>query len=62
MVITFCHPAIGFKIKILDYVVGRRRITSLRPPLSGLVKTVILKPIVYREITANHGDFGGDML
>jgi hypothetical protein len=36
--------AIGFKIKVLDCVIGRRRIT-IQPFPSGLAKTIISKPI-----------------
>ncbi|MGA9263383.1 MAG: hypothetical protein WBV95_15505 [Desulfobacterales bacterium] len=35
---------IGFKIKVLDCVIGRRRIT-IQPSPSGLAKNFILKPI-----------------
>jgi hypothetical protein len=37
-------PDIGFKIKVLDCVIGRRRIT-IQPSPSGLAQTIILKPI-----------------
>ena len=39
--------AIGFKIKVLDCVIGRRRIT-IQPSPSGLAQTIILKPIGYQ--------------
>jgi hypothetical protein len=35
---------IGFKIILLDCVIGRRRI-SIQPPPSSLAKRIILKPI-----------------
>ena len=35
---------ISFRIKILDCVIGRRRIT-IQPSPSGIAKTIILKPI-----------------
>jgi hypothetical protein len=39
---------------------GRRRVT-IQHPLYSLVKTFILTPMVYWEITAHHGDFAGDL-
>ena len=47
------QPNIGVKIKILGCVIGRRRIT-MQPPLSGLVKTFILKPIDAEKTTFVH--------
>ena len=48
-IVTVCHSEpsdrfIGFKIKVLDCVIGRRRIT-IQPSLSGLAQNFILKPI-----------------
>jgi hypothetical protein len=40
---------IGFKIILLDCVIGRRRIT-IQPPPSSLAKRIILKPICHQGI------------
>jgi hypothetical protein len=40
---SYCSPE-GFKIKVLDCIISRRRVT-MRPSPSGIAKNVILEPL-----------------
>jgi hypothetical protein len=60
--LTLCAVtmAIDFTIKVLDCVIGRRRIT-IQPPPSGLAKIFILKPIyIYSRPVRSFWDYSGN--